>query len=262
MEHDRRWVVVTGASSGIGAEIARTFAARGASLVLAARRRERLDALAGELRKRPETAVEIMRLDLMDPAAPAALVRALDGLGITVDTLVNNAGFGRRGHFAELAYDDQLGMVELNVVALTKLCRLVLPGLIARRRGGILNVASTAAFQAGPYMAVYYATKAFVLSLSEALHEEAKPHGVTVTALCPGPVPTEFQDRANLDSARILKLRFMAASAAEVASAGVAGYEAGEAIVIPGWANRLSALGAQRLVPRFLARRIAGRLQE
>jgi hypothetical protein len=261
MADERRWTVVTGASSGIGAELAKAFAARGASLVLVARRRERMEALAAELHKDRDIAIEIMALDLEDPAAPAALIRALDGLGIVTHTLVNNAGFGLRGRFADLPYDEQIGMVELNVVALTKLCRMALPGLIERRRGGILNVASTAAFQAGPNMAVYYATKAFVLSLSEALHEEAKPHGVTVTALCPGPVPTEFQARAGMDTARLMKLDFMALSAAEVAQAGVEGYEAGKAIVIPGVANRFGAWGAQRIAPRALARKLAGKLQ-
>ena len=262
MTDEQRWTVVTGASSGIGAELAKAFAARGSSLVLVARRRERMEALASELRAGRDIAVEIMALDLEDPAAPAALIRALDSLGIVTHTLVNNAGFGLRGRFAELSYDQQIGMVELNVVALTKLCRMVLPGLIERRAGGILNVASTAAFQAGPNMAVYYATKAFVLSLSEALHEEARPHGVTVTALCPGPVPTEFQARADMDTARLKKLNFMALTATEVAQAGVEGYEAGKAIVIPGFANRFGAWGAQRIAPRALARRLAGQLQE
>jgi len=259
MAKDRRWTVVTGASSGIGAELARAFAAGGSSLVLVARRRERMEELAAELRDVRNIAVEIMTLDLEDTAAPAALVRALDSLGIIIHTLVNNAGFGLRGSFAELPYDEQIGMVELNVVALTKLCRMVLPGLIARRRGGILNLASTAAFQAGPNMAVYYATKAFVLSLSEALHEEAKPHGVTVTALCPGPVATEFQARADMKMTRALE--FAAIPAAEVARVGVAGYEARRAIVIPGLANQFGAWGAQHLAPRFLTRKIAGKVQ-
>jgi uncharacterized protein len=259
MAEDRRWTVVTGASSGIGAELARAFAARGSSLVLVARRRERMETLAAELRNGRDTAIEIMALDLQDTAAPAALIRALDSLGIVIHTLVNNAGFGLRGPFAELPYDEQIGMVELNVVALTKLCRMVLPGLIDRRRGGILNLASTAAFQAGPNMAVYYATKAFVLSLSEALHEEAKPHGVTVTALCPGPVATEFQARADMKMTRALE--FAAIPAAEVARIGVAGYEAGKAIVIPGLANRFGAFGAQHIVPRALARKVAAKVQ-
>jgi short-subunit dehydrogenase len=151
-------------------------------------------------------------------------------------------------------------MIKLNVTALLKLSRLFLPGMIERRRGGVLNLASTAAFQAGPKMAVYYATKAFVLSLSEALHEEVKRHGVTVTALCPGPVPTEFSERASMQMTRLVKMRFMTLSAEEVARQGVAGYEKGRAIVIPGLANKLGAWGAQ-IGPRAVARAIAGKLQ-
>ncbi len=129
--------------------------------------------------------------------------------GIAVHTLVNNAGFGLRGYFEGLPHEKQLAMIDLNVTALTSLCRLMLPGMIERRQGGILNVASLAAFQAGPYMAVYYATKAFVLSLSEALHDEAKPHGVTVTALCPGPTESEFSDTAGLKDSRLFEAGVM-----------------------------------------------------
>ena len=258
MADEQRWTLITGASSGIGAELARVFAARGSSLVLAARRRDRMEALAGELRS-ARVAVEIVATDLEDPAAPAAMFEAVEGRGIALHTLVNNAGFGLRGRFAALPLDRQMAMIALNVTALTRLCRLFLPRLIERRRGGILNVASTAAFQAGPNMAVYYATKAFVLSLSEALHEEAKPHGVVVTALCPGPTPTEFQARADMPLTKLLRLGAM--SPAEVARIGVEGYEAGKAIVIPGLPNRLGAWGAQHLAPRALSRRVAGNLQ-
>jgi uncharacterized protein len=257
MADARRWTLVTGASSGIGAELARVFAERGYALILTARRRERLDGLAGELRGRG-AAVEAIPSDLGDPGAPARLIEDVAALGLTLHTLVNNAGFGLRGRFATLPYERQMAMVELNVTALTKLCGLVLPGLVARRAGGIINVASTAAFQAGPNMAVYYATKAYVLSLSEALHEEAKPHGVTVTALCPGPTATEFAEHADLEMSRLFK--FGAMSAVDVARAGVDGYEAGKAIVVPGTSNRLGALGA-KLAPRSVVRRIAGKLQ-
>ena len=157
MAEDRRWSVVTGASSGIGAELARVLAARGHSLVLTARREERLLALAAELREKHGVAAEALGFDLEDPAAPQALFAALEGRGLTIHTLVNNAGFGLRGRFAMLPFDQQAAMVEVNVAAVTKLARLFLPGMIERRQGGILNVASTAAFQAGPSMAVYYA---------------------------------------------------------------------------------------------------------
>jgi short-subunit dehydrogenase len=260
MAEERRWALVTGASSGIGAELARVFAGRGYSLLLTARREDRLQALAAALRAKHGVDAEALVSDLEDPAAPKPLFEAVEGRGIALHTLVNNAGFGLRGRFAELPYDQQVAMVELNVTALLKLSRLFLPGMIERGRGGILNVASTAAFQAGPKMAVYYATKAFVLSLSEALHEEVKRHGLAVTALCPGPVPTEFSERASMQMTRLVKMRFMTLSAEEVARQGVAGYEKGKAIVIPGLANKLGAWGAQ-IGPRAAARAIAGKLQ-
>jgi short-subunit dehydrogenase len=150
-----------------------------------------------------------------------------------------------------------MAMVELNIAALTKLCRLMLPAMIERREGGIVNVASTAAFLAGPNMALYYATKAFVLSLSEALHVEVKPHNVVVTALCPGPTDTEFSKIADQEMARPFKVSMMPAR--EVARAGVEGYEAGRAVVVPGASNRLSVVGAQ-LMPRALTRRLAAKL--
>jgi short-subunit dehydrogenase len=254
--HDARWTLVTGASSGIGAELARGFAARGRALILVARRRERLEALRDELAGKGARA-QVIVADLERPGAGDRLVRTLDERGIVLDTLVNDAGFGLRGGFATMPYEEQMGMVMLNVVAVARLCRLVLPGLIARRRGGILNVASTAAFQPLPHMAVYGATKAFVLSLSEALHEEARPFGVTVTALCPGPTDTEFQTRAAMEKSKMFK---HAMSPEAVAEIGIAGYEAGRAIAYAGGLNRLGAAAAQ-LFPRAWVRRAAARLQ-
>lgn len=253
---EERWTLVTGASSGIGADLAREFASRGHNLILVARRRDRLEALAAELRPQGIRA-EAIEADLGDPAALEHVVAELVAHGLPLHTLVNNAGFGLKGRFAELPADEQFAMVELNVVALTKLSRLVLPGLVERGRGGILNVASLAGFLAGPNMAVYYATKAYVLSLSEALHEEAKPHGVTVTALCPGPVITEFWDRAGVPMNASLRVGAM--SSPDVARAGVQGYLAGQAIVVPGVATRLGLVG-MRLLPRALTRKLAGRL--
>jgi short-subunit dehydrogenase len=258
MAENQRWTVVTGASSGIGAELARVFAGRGYSLVLVARRHERLEALGEEIQRAHGVPVEIMALDLEDREAPHDLCEMLRDRGIAVHTLVNNAGFGLRGNFANLPFERQIAMIDLNVTALTALTRLMLPGLIERGQGGILNVASTAAFQAGPYMAVYYATKAFVLSLSEALHEEVKPHGVTVTALCPGPTESEFSATADLESSKLFQRGTM--SSGDVARTGVEGYEAGKAIVVAGAANRLGTLGA-KLFPRSIVRKIAGQLQ-
>jgi short-subunit dehydrogenase len=258
MAENPRWTVITGASSGIGAELARVFAARGHALVLTARRHERLESLAGELRRAHGVEIEIAALDFEDREAPGDLAEMIREAGIAVHTLVNNAGFGLRGSFATLPSERQIAMIDLNVTALTALSRLMLPGMIERRRGGILNVASTAAFQAGPSMAVYFATKAYVLSLSEALHEEAKPHGVTVTALCPGPTASEFAAIADLEKSKLFKRGAM--TAADVARIGVDGYEAGQAIVVAGAANRVGTLGA-KLFPRFVTRKIAGMLQ-
>lgn len=249
-----RWALVTGASSGIGLELARLLAARGFRLVLVARRGDRLRALAAELPT--ETAIEVH--DLEDPAAPAALIAAVERRGIAVHTLVNNAGFGLRGGFATLPADQQAGMLELNVVALTKLCRAFMPGMIARRSGGILNVSSVAGFLPGPGMAVYFASKAYVLSLSEALYEEARPHGVAVTALCPGSTETEFAARADMETSRAFRKGVM--SAAEVARIGLAGHERGEAVVVTGGLNRAATLGI-KLLPRAVTRRAAARLQ-
>ncbi|WP_243371339.1 SDR family NAD(P)-dependent oxidoreductase [Microvirga solisilvae] len=259
MAEEPRWAVITGASSGIGAELARIFASKGYFLVLVARRHERLEALAEEVQRTHGVQAEAMALDLEDREAPQDLVDMLRDRGIQVHTLVNNAGFGLRGDFATLPSERQLAMIDLNVGALTALSRLLLPSMMERGKGGILNVASTAAFQAGPHMAVYYATKAFVLSLSEALHEEAKPHGVTVTALCPGSTESEFSATADVEYSRTLRPTLM--TAGEVARIGVEGYEAGKAIVIPGGGNWLGTIGA-KFLPRRIVRRIAGRLQK
>jgi uncharacterized protein len=254
---ETRWTVITGASSGIGAEMARLFGGHGSSLVLVARRGDRLDELKREIEAAHGVAVETMVLDLERPEGPDELVRALEARGINVHTLVNNAGFGLRGRFATLPYEGQIALLQLNVVSLTKLCRLILPGLIARREGGIINLASTASFQAVPYLAAYAASKAYVLSLSEALHEEGKRAGVTVTALCPGPTATEFTKRANMEKS---KLFAHAMSAADVARQGVEGYEAGRAVVITGAANRVGTWMA-KLMPRSVVRWGAGKLQ-
>jgi hypothetical protein len=253
-----RWTAITGASSGIGAEMARLVAARGSSILLVARRAERLAALKAEIvRSAPAIEVETLTLDLEESDAPERLFAELDARRILLHTLVNNAGFGLRGGFATLPAADQANMVQLNVAALTRLCRLALPGLMERRRGGIINLASTASFQAIPYMAVYAATKAYVLSLSEALHEEARPHGVVVTAFCPGPTATEFTARADMEKSKLFE---RAMDAATVARLGLDGYEAGRAIVVAGAANRVGATIAQ-LAPRTLVRRAAGWLQ-
>ena len=239
--------LITGASAGLGAEFARQCARRGETLVLVARRRERLEALAAELGDAHAVAA-----DLEAPGAAQRLLAEVESLGLHVETLINNAGFGLAGRFAALPAERQLAMIDLNVRLLTELCRLCVPGMLERGRGGILNVASTAAFQAGPNMAVYYATKSFVLSLTEALHQEIKGTGVKVSALCPGPTVTEFFDVAGAGNSRLAR---MGADAPSVVGAGLRGLDRNRAIVIPGAANRIGAQ-ANRILPRAAMRRI------
>src|SRR6266403_224316 len=212
--------LVTGASSGIGRELAKCFAADGCRLILVARKRNALNSLADELRKLHQTQSEVFTADLARPDAASRIFQHTEANGTKIDVLVNNAGFGAQGRFAELPVERQLEMLQVNITALTQLTRLFLPGMIARRRGGVLNVASTASFQPGPGMAVYYATKAYVLSFSEAVAEELRHSGVTVTALCPGPTRTDFAATADVGNSRLFAA-FGIADAADVAEFGV-----------------------------------------
>lgn len=253
-----RWTIVTGASSGIGMEIARQFSAIGHNLVLVARRREKMEALAKDLAARDRGVVEVVELDLAAPGAAKTLHETVARMNVTVHTLVNNAGYGLRGDFVDLGLEEQVGMIGLNVTALTELTHAFLPDLIKRGQGGILNVASLAAFQPGPHMAVYYATKAYVLSFSEALHEEAKPFGVTVTALCPGATESEFGARAGMTDSLLFRAGRM--SAVDVAKIGVEGYRAGHAVVTPGFRNKLTK-ELNRVLPRALVRKVTASLQ-
>jgi hypothetical protein len=245
--------LITGASAGLGAEFARQCRARGDALVLVARRRDRLEALADEL----GGSVHLIAADLAASGAAARIVDEAAGLGLTVETLINNAGFGLAGPFAELSCQRQREMIDLNVGALTEIARLLLPAMLAQRRGFILNVASTAAFQAGPNMAVYYASKAYVLSLSEALHQELKGSGIHVTALCPGPTATEFFDVAGAGEGRLAK---MATDPVAVVRAGLAGLSKNKAIVVPGMMNKIGSQSS-RLLPRAAMRRIVARIK-
>ena len=240
--------LITGASAGIGTELAQLFHARGDSLVLVARRRDRLDELATRLGDRARVIVS----DLADPAAPRALFAETG----PVDVLVNNAGFGAAGRTAEIDLQRQLDIVQVNVSALTALSRLYLPGMIARGAGRILNVASTAAFQPGPGLNVYCATKAYVLSFSEALHAELAGTGVTVTCLCPGATETEFADVADMRGASVLRNPM---TAAEVARQGYAATLAGRRLVITGAQNKARALGV-RFAPRALVLAVGRKL--
>lgn len=234
--------LITGASGGIGEELAVCAAQAGRSLVLVARSAEGLARVASRIvaagHARPETLV----LDLMVPDAGSRLAAKLAEKTLTVAELVNNAGYGLVGPVAALDHREQLGIVDLNVRALTDLTLAFLPGIL-RARGGILNVASTAAFQPGPNMAIYYASKSYVLSFTEALAYELRGR-VRVSALCPGPVPTGFQKRANMGKTRISQLPGMAPG--KVAAIGWRGFEAGKRVVIPGAMNRLTAFFGPR----------------
>ena len=244
--------LVTGASAGLGVHFARQCRARGDALVLVARRRDRLEALAAEL-----GSAHVLVADLASPGSAERLLGEVAGLGLEVDTLINNAGFGAAGPFVDSPPERLLEMIDLNVRSLTELCRLALPPMLERRRGFILNVASTAAFQAGPYSAVYYATKAYVLSLSEALHEEAKARGVHVSALCPGPTATEFFEVAGSPNGRLAK---MATDPKAVVAAGLAGLARNKPIVVPGLMNKMTSQ-AGRVLPRKVLRRAVAALK-
>jgi len=245
--------LITGASRGIGLELARVLAADGHDLVLVARTAADLEGVAAALRAAHGRAVRVVLADLADPAAPRAIPAAVADLEI--DVLVNNAGFGTTGPFHTLDADRELAQVQVNVAALTALTRLFLPGMVARRRGRVLNIASTAGFQGGPYMAVYYATKAYVISLSEALAIELEGSGVTVTAHCPGATATAFGQVSGNGASRLFTTQ-TPAGAAEVAAHAWAAARAGRAIAVHGLTNQLGAF-ATRLGPRALSARIA-----
>ena len=256
-QHRGETVLITGASSGIGRELARQFGGDGADLVLIARSEDRLRELAGELTAEYGVTVEVVPADLSRPGSPDQIVETLAQRNIDVDVLVNNAGFGAHGPVAGIGVQRQLEMIEVNVAALTRLTALLLPGMLERRRGGILNVASTAAFQPGPNSAVYYATKAYVLSFTEALAEEVRGSGVRVSCLAPGATDTGFAAEAGTQGTRLFRRGVM--DAGRVARAGHDGMRRGRTLVIPGLRNRVLAFSV-RLAPRTLATRVAGRL--
>ncbi|MCA1748919.1 MAG: SDR family oxidoreductase [Sphingomonadales bacterium] len=245
--------LITGASAGLGAEFARQLAGRGERLVLVARRKERLEALAAEIGN-----ARAVALDLGEPGAADRLLADIEAHGERVAMLVNNAGFGLWGRFAELDPDRQRAMIDLNCGALVELSHAVLPAMVERGAGAILNIASTAAFQPGPGMAVYFATKAFVLSFSEALHEEVAKSGVRVTALCPGPTRTEFGAVAGFKGKGAFDR--LSARSEDVVAIGLQALDKGRAVAIPGLVNKAGAQ-AHRFMPRWLLLKIAGSIK-
>lgn len=251
-------VLITGASAGFGAEFAKAFAKRGDDLVLVARRADRLEALATALRAQYGNKTMVVSTDLTESGAVARLMVELQDNGVEITHLVNNAGFGLRGAFGQLDGPSQARMIDLNCRVLVELCHAVLPGMTRAGSGGILNVASTASFQPGPWMAVYYATKAFVLSFSEALHHELRDQRISVAALCPGPTRTEFFDVAEMHDTALA--RYMAGDPAKVVTDGMRALDRNKAVEISGLLNTAIAQSI-RFTPRPIARRIAGSLQ-
>ena len=251
----RRCALVTGASVGIGAAFARRLARERYDLVIVARNRERLEEVASELRKEHGGEVEVLPADLMDPPELRIVEKLVADTDL--DLLVNNAGFGTVGPFAKLDVAKEEEQIRLNVIALMRLTRAALPGMIARRSGSIINVSSMAAFQPAPYNATYGATKAFVNSFTEAVHEELRGTGVVVQALCPGFTRTEFQQRAGIDVSSVPSFAWMTPEA--VVDASLSALHSGEVLCIPGRANRalMTLTGA---LPRSITRRVAATL--
>jgi short-subunit dehydrogenase len=250
--------LVTGASSGIGMELARVFAEHGFDLIVVARRASQLEALARRCKKEHGVSVHVLPMDLLTPEAPATLVEQLAAEGLEVDVLVNNAGLLDMGAFADISVDRHEQLIQLNVVVLTSLTRRLLSAMTERGQGRILNVASTSSFQPVPSMAVYAASKAFVLSFSESLSEELKGTGVTVTALCPGITKTDMYARAQGEHEIVRYLPGLFLSDVEdVARDGYEACVAGRPVVVPGLTNQLVA-GVVQLYPRWLVRSVGG----
>jgi uncharacterized protein len=252
--------LITGASTGLGREFARLCARDGYDVALIARSLQQLEALAAEIQRNTNRATRVIEKDLSIPDAAREVFDELTSAGLQIELLINNAGFGLVGRFWELNEEEQMQMIQLNVGALTHLTRLFLPGFVQRRRGYVLNVASTAAFQPGPLMAVYYATKAYVVSFSEALHNEVRDRGVKVTALCPGPTKTQFDKRAGGTNTKLFNGKNVM-DAGSVAQIGLLAMRAGKPLVIAGRINTVMAF-LTRFAPRQFAASMARRFQE
>ncbi len=250
-----KWALVTGASAGIGSELARQLAAGGAHLLLTARRKDRLEKLAEELRSRHGATVAVLAADLAQPGAADAIFGYTSGKGIEVELLVNNAGFGVFGEFTRIPLERQLEMVQVNVSAVIHLTYLYLPGMLERRHGDILIVASTAGFQSVPYISAYAATKSFDLFFAGALAEEVRPRGVRVCALCPGSTATEFQQVAGQPDNSFRS----AESAEKVARVGLEAMASGKSLIVSGGRNKFM-VQSQRLAPRSLVARVAAKM--
>ena len=241
------YALITGASGGIGLELSYLCAEDGYNLILIARSEDKLKDISDEITGNYDVDVKIICKDLSDPSSAKEIYERVHGEQLDVSILINNAGFGGTGSFAETDLKNELEMMQVNMVSLVELTKYFLPVMITEKHGKIMNVASTAAFVPGPFMSIYYATKAFVLSFSEALANELKGTGVTVTALCPGPTYTDFQKRANVETARLFRHNVM--DARKVALTGYRGLMKGKSVVIPGVFNKLM-IQSSRFAPR------------
>jgi short-subunit dehydrogenase len=259
MASPRLTCLITGASSGIGADLAHLAAADGFDLVLVARRVSALRTVAADCERQHGVKVTIIPADLGDPTAPRVLAAELRARGISVHTLINNAGLGANGPVATMPLETQLNIIQVNITALTELTRRLLPMMLEQNSGAVLNIASTAAFLPGPNMAVYYASKAYVLSFTDALGEELRGTGVQVSVLCPGPTATEFAAVAGMSESKLFKQRGVTMSSREVARIGWQGLLAGDRVVVAGFKNNLL-VQSLRTAPRALAVRISALL--
>lgn len=258
VHNEKATALITGASSGIGLDFARIMAPD-FDLILTARNQARLEEIARELESQHRNRVDAIPADLARPEAPYKIFAEIEHRGLEVSVLINNAGFGAYGPFAEADLDTQVEMIQVNIAALTQLTRLALPHMLERKQGRIMNVASVAGFQPGPLMAVYYATKAYVISFSEAIANELQGSGVTVTCLCPGATDTEFGKRADMEESRLFKLGTM--SSEDVARAGYKAMMDGKTLLVTGWRNKIMAQSV-RFAPRKLVTAIARTIQE
>jgi len=250
----KRTVLITGASSGLGIEFAKIHAAKGDDLVLVARSKDKMNLLKAEIERKHDVSVVVIGRDLSESNAPRTIYNELKAKKIQIDYLINNAGFGDYGLYAQSNWEKQLQMINLNITALAYLTKLFLPDMIGNKYGKILNIGSVASFLPGPTMSVYFATKAFVLSFSEALANEAKGTGVTVTALCPGPTATGFKSNASLDNSNMFKGNI--AGPKEVAEYGYKAMMKGKSVAIHGLTNKIM-VGSVRFAPRNIVAAIA-----
>ncbi|EOQ88758.1 KR domain protein [Leptospira yanagawae serovar Saopaulo str. Sao Paulo = ATCC 700523] len=256
-----KYVLITGASTGLGKDFAISLAKMGYSPVLLARNIDRLKSLASEIKLKFGLDSYVIAEDLSKQGAAEKIYKAVKKLKLPISVLVNNAGFGLNGEFHKNSFEEESKMIQVNVTTLTELCHLFLQDMVTRNEGYILNVASTAAFQPGPLMTNYYATKAYVLSLSEGLAEEVKEYGVAVSCLCPGPTKTEFFERAKMAGSKLVQSSFLAMDSQEVVDIGLKALFAKRVVKIPGFINFILAESV-RFTPRFLIRKIAKSLNK